>query len=163
MGTLDAAQKGIKKINLNNQRNQEAFRIKEKILINLSIEELKRLAYLLRLRDLEYKTEYDENLRARKIKIKLSKFDYVEKIAKLPYANLVLGLKSLKKSNLADEMEGDMSFVEEKYKQQIKNVSDGEAESEKTNDPILTSIIETITKDIISINPESWNKERSIK
>lgn len=152
----------IKKTQLDIKANNEAYQIKRKILLNLSLNELKSLAYLVGLNRLEYQTYTDEKGRMRERKINLNKFDYINHIAKKPYSELALKLKHLHKSSLADEMEREISFIEKKVHEEkeaiVKNIP--QDEMQKSHDILLSTFVKTIIEEIIAINPEKHKKER---
>ena len=120
------------------------------------------MAYLLNMRNLEYKEYIDEKGNLREKKIILNKLDYVERLSKQPYAELSIRLTHLCKWSLADDMEREISFINERYNKEIKSINEveGNVENSNSEDIFLSTIIETITKEIISINPEKYKKER---
>lgn len=160
----DGLSKTVQTIQVNYQENSEAHQIKKRILLNLSLDELKGLAYLVGLKDIEYKTEFDPNnpLRVIKRKVKFNKFDYIERVAKKPYADLSLKLRHLHKSSLADEMEREISFIEKRYGEKKKMITEGvsQEEANEQKDILLQTFIETITDEIIAVSPEKCKKER---
>jgi len=154
--------KTIEKTQIKSRANSEAYQVKRKILLNLSLNELKSLAYLMGLGRLEYKTYFDDKTGGMsERKIKLNKFDYVDNIAKKPYSELVLKLKHLHKSSLADEMEREVSFIEKKRDEEKNNISKeiSQEEREKSHDALLSAILKTIVEEIVAVNPERCKKE----
>ena len=156
--------KQIKKAQIDIKANNEAYQIKRQILLNLSLNELKNLAYLMGLNKLEYQSYFDEkDMRTKERKIKLSKFDYVDNIAKKPYSELVIKLKHLHKSSLADEMERGVSFIEKKSSEEKEFIIQGISQDErkKSQDILLSTFVKTIIDEVIAINPEkSHGKEK---
>jgi len=155
--------KTIDKAIIDNKATNEAYQIKRTILLNLSITELKNMAHLLGLDSLEYSQYFDEKeMTMKEKKIKLDKFDYVDNLAKKPSSELVLKLRHLRKSSLADEMEREIGFIEAKLREQkdaiTKEVS--KDDQEKGKDIILSVYVSKIVDEIITINPEKAKNER---
>ncbi|MEK6856015.1 MAG: hypothetical protein AABX66_02540 [Nanoarchaeota archaeon] len=151
----------IKTAQIENKLHNEAYQNKRRILMNLGISDLKNLSYLLGLK-LEYEQYMEEgSFVMKERKIKLNKFDYVDRLAKTPYAELVLKLRHLHKSVLADEMERDISFLENKMNEE-KEIITQEILPEQQKikrDTLLSTFVKTIINEIISINPEKCRKE----
>lgn len=152
----------VKEIQMNGKLSNEAYQIKRKILLNLSLTELKSVAYLVGLEGLEYNTQVDDHGNFKKVKVKLNKFDYVDNIANKPYSELVLKLKHIRKSSLADEMEREVSFIEKKLKEEKDFIRKGSnnLEREMHKDVLLTTFVKTIIEEIISVSPERYAKEK---
>ena len=154
--------KTIKTIQIESAKNNEAYQVKRGILLKLSLDELKNLAYLVGLKNLEIQKYLDKDLKMQERKIKLNKFDYVDKIAKTSYTELVLKLKHLHKSSLADEMQREISFIEKRYGEEKRAVKEdiSEEDVEKNKDILLLTFMNTIVDEIIGISPEHYKKER---
>ncbi len=154
--------KTIKTIQIENAKNNEAYQVKRGILLKLSLDELKNLAYLIGLKNLEIQKYLDKDLKMQERKIKLNKFDYVDKIAKTSYTELVLKLKHLHKSSLADEMQREISFIEKRYGEEAKAVKENisKEDLENNRDILLLTFMNTIVEEIIGISPEHYKKER---
>jgi len=156
--------KSIDKAVANNRAQNEAYQVKRRILLNLSITELKNMAYLLGMSNLEYENYFDDkSMSMKERKIKLDKFGYVDSIANKPYSEIVLKLKHLRKSSLADEMEREVSAIEARLKEEKNSILNevSPEDLQKNKDLVLSVYLETIVKEIISLSPEKAKNEKN--
>lgn len=143
--------------------NHEASQIKKIILLKLSIKELQNMAHLMRVSGLEYEQYLDQKeMTIKRRKIKPNKFDYVDEISKKPSAEIILKLRHLRKTLLADELEREIDFIDEKLKEQKTIISEGSRpkEGEAKQDLVLSVYMNQIVNEIIAVNPEKHKNER---
>jgi hypothetical protein len=107
--TIKGINKTIDLTRVTNKANNEAYHLKRTILSKLSLIELKNLSHLLNVGISEYENYIDpRTLAHKKRRIVLNNFDYIDKISRKPSAEIVLKLKHLRKSSLADELEREI-------------------------------------------------------
>ena len=159
----EKTKKVIESTNLNIKRSQEVIKIKKEILLKLSVEELKRLASNCGLNNLEYITEpVSGTLEFKRKKIKLDKIDYIKAIAnKVSADSLSTNLKILKKIDLANELNRDITLMEEKYKNLRKDVEGGVEQRQETSSDELSNLVSLIVKSITTFTlAKSYKTER---
>jgi hypothetical protein len=157
----DNLSKSIQSKKINDEMIKKAVNIKKKVLINLSLTELKEVAYLLGMGNLEVVEDYDLEKGFVKKRIKLDKSDYIEKIANKPADEVCLKLRYIKKTNLADEIEREVDFIKKDADKKIKALyQKNNKEETEQEDMIFSNILEGIINEIISVRPEIHKNEK---
>lgn len=144
------------------QKLQEYIKAKKAILLNLSQEDLKKLAGLCDLDTSGYKTITAEGDIFETKRVKMNRLEYIDYIAKnAPSSKLIYALKLMKKSLQASELEKNLYIIDGKYEQKKREIKEGKAAIKDETNEMLLSILNIIKKSIISFNPASHSKESS--
>jgi hypothetical protein len=147
--------KASKKYNINRNLIIEAVQIKKGILVRLTLSDLRHM-YRQFGGTKEYLGGEEDYLTGQKIpKRKITKYDYIEFLSKKPYGKLVMLMKSMGRVRLANDMEREVEYLQNKKGKEI-NGDKKEFEEDIVLDTYLNKIVEEIT----SIPKKSLKNER---
>lgn len=141
-------------------RNKEHINAKRSVLINVSINDLKKIAALCNLDTSGYMNKTDSNLEIKRVKMtRLNWIDHVAKNATI--TQLIFALKSTHNSQLASDLEKAIFIVDDKYDRKKQEIIEGKPAATVEVPDMLKSILSMITKSIISFNPSTKHSKEA--
>ncbi|HIJ98599.1 TPA: hypothetical protein H1005_01500 [archaeon] len=158
---VDKTGKVVKSAAAEYQKVKNIQDAKKAVLLDLSLDDLKKLASLCNLDASGYREVERQSFgTAKPKKIKMNRLDWVEHIAKVSTTKLIYALKVIKRGTQATELERSINQIDGAHDRKLKEIQEGVSLSPEAPD-MLNSILNIVKNSVIGFSPDRYHNNES--